>query len=79
MLDMARARNWRDVRFDALQAGLITEDGLAEARRRHEGQVRDFRSRQIQETQQDPGAPAGRRDVAKRPSQSLDIQQIPNV
>lgn len=57
---MARARNWRDVRSDALQAGLITEDGLAEARHQHDDRMRAFRLRQIREAQS-----ARQEDVAK--------------
>ena len=57
---MAKARNWREVRADALAAGVITEEGLAEARRQHDDQVRAYRLRQIRESQS-----ARQADVAK--------------
>ena len=46
---MARARNWRDVRAEALKVGRITEDSVAEARRRHDEQARAWRLRQVRQ------------------------------
>jgi predicted XRE-type DNA-binding protein len=48
--DVARARNWRDVRADALEAGRITEQGIAESRRLHEEQARAYLLRQVRES-----------------------------
>jgi predicted XRE-type DNA-binding protein len=48
---MARARNWREVREDALGAGLITEEGVAKARHRHDEQARAYRLRQLRKAQ----------------------------
>ena len=31
MSEMTRARNWRDVRDDAIESGHISEEGIAEA------------------------------------------------
>jgi hypothetical protein len=45
MTGMARARNWRDVRADALEDGRITEQGVASARRGQEEQARAYRLR----------------------------------
>lgn len=50
-MTMAKARNWRDIRADALEAGVITEDGLADARRRHDEQARAYRLRQVRQAQ----------------------------
>jgi predicted transcriptional regulator len=47
---MARARNWRDVRADAMEAGQITEDGVAGARRYHDEQARAYRLRQVRQS-----------------------------
>lgn len=47
--NMARTQNWRNVRADAIQAGLITEEGLAEARHQHDDEIRAFSLRQIRE------------------------------
>jgi predicted XRE-type DNA-binding protein len=49
--DMATARTWRDVRADALEAGLIAEEDVAQARRRHADQIRAHRLRQVRESQ----------------------------
>jgi predicted XRE-type DNA-binding protein len=46
---MARGRNWREVREEALKAGLITEDSVAAARRRHDEQTRAYRLRQVRQ------------------------------
>jgi predicted transcriptional regulator len=46
---MARARNWRDVRADALEAGRITEEGVASARHYHDDQSRAYRLRQVRQ------------------------------
>lgn len=46
---MARGRNWREVREEALKAGLITEDSVAAARRRHDEQARAYRLRQVRQ------------------------------
>lgn len=48
---MAKARNWREVRVDALATGHITEEGLAAARRRHVEQVTAYRLRQVRQAQ----------------------------
>lgn len=47
---MARARNWRDVRAEAVAAGRITDAGVAAARRQHDEQVRAYRLRQVRES-----------------------------
>ena len=44
---MARARNWRDVRTDAIESGRISEDGIADARRYHDERARAYRLRQL--------------------------------
>lgn len=46
---MARARNWRDVRADALRSGHITEQGIAEARLYHDEQARAYHLRQVRQ------------------------------
>jgi predicted XRE-type DNA-binding protein len=46
---MARARNWRDVRAEAIKDGRITEESVAEARRQHVEQARAYRLRQVRE------------------------------
>jgi predicted XRE-type DNA-binding protein len=43
------ARNWREVRGEALNDGRVTEAGIAEARAAHQDQVHGFRLRQIRE------------------------------
>jgi predicted XRE-type DNA-binding protein len=43
------ARNWREVREDALKAGLITEDSVAAARHQQDEQARAFRLRQVRQ------------------------------
>jgi predicted XRE-type DNA-binding protein len=43
------ARNWRDVRAEALKTRRISEDGIAEARHRHDEQVRAYRLRQVRQ------------------------------
>lgn len=48
---MAKARNWRDVRAEAIERGQITEKGLAQARRVHDERVRAYRLRQIRQRQ----------------------------
>src|SRR5262249_55562019 len=53
---MARARNWRDVRADALAAGRITDAGVAAARRQHDEQARAYRLKQVRAA----GPPRGR-------------------
>jgi predicted XRE-type DNA-binding protein len=50
MTEMARARNWRDVRAVALEDGRITEQGVASARRGQEEQARAYRLRQLRES-----------------------------
>src|SRR5580692_1426982 len=47
MSEMARARNWREVRDDAIESGHISEGGIAEARRYHDKQARAYRLRQL--------------------------------
>lgn len=47
---MARARNWRDVRAEALAAGRITEAGVVAARQQHDEQARAYRLRQVRES-----------------------------
>jgi predicted XRE-type DNA-binding protein len=47
---MARARNWREVRADALKDGRITEEGVAAARHVQEEQARAYRLRQVRES-----------------------------
>jgi hypothetical protein len=44
---MATAGNWRDVRPDALEAGLIAEEDVTQARRRHADQIRARRLRVV--------------------------------
>jgi predicted XRE-type DNA-binding protein len=44
---MTKARDWRDVRADALRAGRITEPGVAEARRVQEDQIQAYRLKQV--------------------------------
>ncbi|HUY45162.1 MAG TPA: helix-turn-helix transcriptional regulator [Streptosporangiaceae bacterium] len=46
---MATARNWREVRADALRTGRITEKGVAAARFVHAEQSRAYRLRQVRE------------------------------
>jgi predicted XRE-type DNA-binding protein len=46
---MASARNWRDVRAEALKRGRITEAGIADARRVHEEQAQAYQLRQVRE------------------------------
>lgn len=46
-MTMAKARNWRDVRADGVRTGAITEDGVAEAGRRHDERVRAYRLAQV--------------------------------
>jgi len=46
---MARARNWRDARAEAIDAGRITEDGVTGARRHHDEQARAYRLRQVRQ------------------------------
>lgn len=48
---MAKARNWRDVRAEAIVRGRVTEDGIARADKVHESQARAYRLRQIRESQ----------------------------
>jgi hypothetical protein len=50
MTEMARARNWREVRADALEDGRITEQGVAWARRGQDEQARAYRLRQLRES-----------------------------
>jgi predicted XRE-type DNA-binding protein len=50
MTIMARSRNWREVRADALKDGRITEDGVAAARHVQEEQARAYRLRQVRES-----------------------------
>jgi len=50
MTEMPRARNWRDVRADALEDGRITEQGVASARRGQDEQARAYRLRQLRES-----------------------------
>ena len=59
MTGMAGARNWRDVRADALAAGRITEAGVAAARQLHDEQARAYRLRQVRESRL--ARPGGRR------------------
>lgn len=47
---MATVRNWRDVRAEAVAAGRITEDGVKEARQRHEDEARAWRLRQVRQS-----------------------------
>ncbi|MGH3274052.1 MAG: XRE family transcriptional regulator [Streptosporangiaceae bacterium] len=58
---MARARSWHDVRSDAIAAGVVTEEGIAEARRRHDDQIRAYRLRQVRKSQS-----VRQEDVAER-------------
>jgi predicted XRE-type DNA-binding protein len=46
---MARARNWREVRAEALKDGRITEAGIADARRVHDEQAQAYHLRQVRE------------------------------
>lgn len=46
---MARARNWREVRQEALQDGRITKHGIAEARFRHDQQIHAYNLRRLRE------------------------------
>lgn len=48
---MATARNWRDVRAQAVAVGRITEDGVKDARRQHEEQAQAYRLRQVRQSQ----------------------------
>ncbi|MGH3730492.1 MAG: helix-turn-helix domain-containing protein [Micromonosporaceae bacterium] len=45
------ARNWRDVRADAIRSGHITEEGIAAARQVHKDQAHAYRLRQIRQAQ----------------------------
>jgi predicted XRE-type DNA-binding protein len=47
---MARARNWREVRAEALESGRATEEGIAAARRLHAEQAQAYRLRQVRES-----------------------------
>lgn len=57
---MAKGRNWREVRAEALATGHITAEGLAEARRTHEDLAHAYRLRQIRQ-----GQAVRQADVAK--------------
>jgi predicted XRE-type DNA-binding protein len=45
------ARNWKDVRAEAIEAGQISEAGIAAARRDHDERARAYRLAQIRQSQ----------------------------
>lgn len=51
MSGMAGARNWRDVRADAIESGHVSNEGIADARRYHDEQARAYRLLQLRKTQ----------------------------
>lgn len=44
------ARNWREVRADAIADGHLTEAEISQARRTHDEQARAFRLRQVRQS-----------------------------
>lgn len=47
MSAVAKARRWQDVRAEATARGVVTEEGVAEARRAHEERERAYRLQRV--------------------------------